>query len=484
MKALTEFKHIIEAHGYSRQSLAAVGAFTGVPIDRLRAAALTESPSPLNALVRMFFLRLPISEPLAAAAVAPFTLSELKRHGLVREDEGGWVGGLAIIPFAGLLTLRDFEPHETGVPLRTDHVLGVGLATSILSTLTVRRRIAHALDIGAGQGFQSMIASGHAARVIGTDINPRAIRVAQLACELNGITNIEWREGSMLEPVSGEAPFDLIVSNPPFIISPPHDLSCLGGASEGDSLVESLLREAPSRLADGGFCTIVFNWHHSGGDDWRDRPRSWLARAGQDAWLIRLSSDSREDYARRWIHEAQLDAHGPAISFDDWVRYFDRLGVGRISMGAAVLRARRAPHARNWFRADELAIDRCDGEAGDQIARIFANQTAVVELPPDELAALSLRITPDHELRERRVQSPGEGWRTLDATLRQTRGFDFEVRIDTHAATLLGGLDGSRPAGEAVAACARDFGADPSHAVRQCPPFLSRMLGLGHLEIA
>ena len=57
-------------------------------------------------------------------------------------------------------------------------------------------------------------------RVIGTDINPRAVALSRINAALNGIGNVEFREGDMFAPVAGET-FDLIISQPPFVSTPP-----------------------------------------------------------------------------------------------------------------------------------------------------------------------------------------------------------------------------------------------------------------------
>ena len=55
--------------------------------------------------------------------------------------------------------------------------------------------------------------------VVATDVNPRALAMARLTAELNEL-DIDVRDGSLFDPVAGET-FDLIATNPPFVISPP-----------------------------------------------------------------------------------------------------------------------------------------------------------------------------------------------------------------------------------------------------------------------
>ena len=100
-----------------------------------------------------------------------------------------------------------------------DFVPGVHRPSVTLAHLTVRRRVERALDVGTGNGVQAILAAAHAERVVATDINPRALAYAGLNASLNGCDNIEFRHGSFLDPVAGDR-FDLVVSNPPYVISP------------------------------------------------------------------------------------------------------------------------------------------------------------------------------------------------------------------------------------------------------------------------
>lgn len=86
-------------------------------------------------------------------------------------------------------------------------------------------------------------------RVVGIDINPRALQLARFNAGLNGIANVEWRQGHLFEPVEGER-FDLIVSQPPFLPPPDEQAAVLylHGGTYGDELALALLAGARSRL--------------------------------------------------------------------------------------------------------------------------------------------------------------------------------------------------------------------------------------------
>ena len=113
----------------------------------------------------------------------------------------------------------DWSARRTGRPTASDHVLGVGGASTMLAQCTVRRRSSgprprHRLR-GAG------LPPGGSCAARGRHRRQRAMPRAGLAStrRING-DRLDLRRGSLFEPVQGER-FDLVVSNPPFVIGSP-----------------------------------------------------------------------------------------------------------------------------------------------------------------------------------------------------------------------------------------------------------------------
>jgi methylase of polypeptide subunit release factors len=75
---------------------------------------------------------------------------------------------------------------------------------------------------------------------------------------LNGIDNVSFAEGSFFEPVASEK-FDLIVTNPPFIISPQSGLMFQNAELAGDQVSELILRESPAYLREGAFAVSLIS---------------------------------------------------------------------------------------------------------------------------------------------------------------------------------------------------------------------------------
>ena len=94
----------------------------------------------------------------------------------------------------------------------------------------------------------------------------RALEFAAFNAALAGVS-LDLRLGSLLDPVEGEA-FDLVVSNPPFVITPigAPSFEYRDGGMAGDGIVASLFTSVGSVLAPGGVAQMLGNWEI--GADW------------------------------------------------------------------------------------------------------------------------------------------------------------------------------------------------------------------------
>ncbi len=75
-----------------------------------------------------------------------------------------------------------------------------------------------ALDVGTGSGAiaLALATEGLARSVTATDLSAAALVAARNNAAAAGVTTIDFREGCLLEPVSGRT-FDLVLSNPPYL---------------------------------------------------------------------------------------------------------------------------------------------------------------------------------------------------------------------------------------------------------------------------
>ena len=225
-----------------------------------------------------------------------------------------------------------------------------------------------ALDLGTGCGVQSLHLATHADRVVATDVNQRALWVTRFNLALNDVPagRVDVRAGSFFEPVGGEA-FDLITTNPPFVISPATEerLVYRDSGLPGDRAVEHVVTTAPEHLRPGGWCQVLANWVVVRDQPWDERLAGWV-RDDCDALVVQRETLDPAAYVELWLKDAGRHG-GPAGArrYDEWLAWFDRQGVEAIGFGWVNLRRRDggAPHREllDW-PYDDRAADR----AGDR----------------------------------------------------------------------------------------------------------------------
>ncbi|MHC4474365.1 MAG: methyltransferase [Planctomycetota bacterium] len=437
--------------------------------------------SPYNILVQLFWLGRTVPESTLCQMLPKLDIEQFEGVGLLNRQDGTVRANAKLVPFQDLLMASDFGP-EIRRKLPAEHVLGVGAASMTLAGLTVRRKVRAVLDLGCGAGIQAFLAAAHADRVIGTDTNPRALEFARFNAALNAIDGIEWRRGSLYEPVQDQK-FDLIVSNPPFVISPESRFIFRDGNLPGDAISEQVVHGAGDRLSEGGFACILFNWHHRDQADWDARPKSWVSNTACDAWMISFKSSDPLTYAADWLRECVGKGSADYGRYlDEWMAYYERMQIGRISAGAIIMR-KRSRHA-NWFRS--WALDRASysGSSGDQIERLFAAEDLLEGLAEDkQLLDQRLRLDEHHHL-EHQLKVEDGRWALASARLYASKGVPFAGNVDMYTANLLALLDGRRTLRQAISELADQTQADPEKLVSACHAAVRKLMQSGFLSPA
>ena len=253
--------------------------------------------------------------------------------------------------------LSDLGEVALGHALGEQHVLGVGGASLTLAGLMVPTPARTVLDLGTGCGIQAMHASRFAERIVATDISERALRLAGLNVELNGIDGVELRLGSLFEPVAGER-FDRIVSNPPFVITPRApgvpEYEYRDGGMVGDAIVEAVMRGAAEHLEPGGIAQLLGNWEVRDDEDGLERVRAWAGPL--DHWIVEREVQHVTEYAETWIRDGGTRPGTPEFDrlYDAWLDDFERRGVREIGFGYVLLR-RQAGGEEPVARSDSPA---------------------------------------------------------------------------------------------------------------------------------
>lgn len=347
--------------------------------------------------------------------------------------------------------VSDLGEVATGEVLSSDHVLGVGGASLTLASATVRTPVDRVLDIGTGCGIQALHASRHARRVTATDTSERALDLAAVNAALNEVA-LDLRHGSLLDPVEAGEEFGLVVSNPPFVITPRTEgvptYEYRDGGMPGDSLVAQLIGKVGHVLAPGGVAQLLGNWELHDGESWSQRVEGWLEGTGLDAWVVQREVADPALYAETWIRDGGQKA-GPRFDelYGAWLDDFAARGVTGVGFGVVTVRrpAREGAPLRR-FEENLAALS-------DPLGEIFATGLAV----HDALAGLhdlgDLTLTVAGDVTDERFHTPGDPDPRI-VLLRQGGGLRRVAQVDGDLAGLVGACDGELTVGQITAGLA------------------------------
>ncbi len=436
----------------------------------------TAGEAPLETLIRLFILGQPADVGAARRALAPMLLDRWVEIGLV-EIIGSLVHPVVQLRcYQGLVLAYDF-PHRTRGGLRQDYVMGVSPSSLVLAGMTVRRTNRSALDLGSGCGIQGILAARHSERVVAVDCNARAAAISRFNTQLNLIQNVHVREGDMFGPVAGET-FDLIVSNPPFIISPENRHFFLNSGLEDDEICRRIVQQAPRFLNESGYCIFNANWAVVEGEDWHSRLADWFRGTGCDGLVIRQDIHDIGEYAASFIEVG--DAEQPEYSriFDEWMDYYSQRKIAGIGQGVIVMR--RASDRPNWFAMDVAPQD-IAFPSGDDVERLVELRT-YVNLLRDEGDLLDARLKLASNVRLEQVCEAVDGsWQQVSCGLRRLGGLEFRGSVDAPSAALLAKFDGNRPLRDQLKDLAGALNTDLASVTTSAPAIVRRLVEQGFL---
>ncbi|MGV9302593.1 DUF7059 domain-containing protein [Nonomuraea sp. NPDC003727] len=387
----------------------------------------TRSGDPLDASIRLWWLGVPVP-----AAELPF---EVMESGLVEFDGDSVRATVHLQPWdehGYVVSDRKVRPGDPA--LRPDHVVGAGGASANLAQLVTRRPVERALDLGTGCGVQVLHLADRASRIVATDVNPRAVELARLSWRLSGITGVDARVGSMFEPVEDEL-FDLVVSNPPFVIAPGGGLTYRETGAAGDDFCRDLVLRTPAHLAQDGHAHFLANWLHVEGEDWRDRVGGWVGATGCDGWVVERDVQDPAEYVELWLRDA-AEQGTPAYTsrYDEWLSWFEANKVEGIGFGWITLR--NAGALDPVVRVERLT-HRVSLPVGDYVEDVLDSIAAAHRTR--DLEQARLRVA--EGLLDERIGAPGAE-DPARIVLRQTRGLLRSTDVGTVEAALAGVCDG------------------------------------------
>jgi len=490
---------LLDADGIERLRVALrAAAYTSVGIaDRIGPAATaalrrndfraalraTTDRDPLATLIRLFVCGQ--TEPEAAVAAA-LPLPDLAAAGLVSREEQGIRARVDLEPYG-----EDWwvVSDPTGGPLAGDHVLGVGGASTTLAGATIRRKVDSALDLGTGCGIQALHLSRHAATVTATDLSERALRFAATTAALNGL-DWELLRGDLTVPVAGRR-YDLVVSNPPFVVGPGTATHTYRDSGRpGDAVCAELAAAAPALLTEGGTMQYLANWLHVTGEDWTERVAGWVAGTGLDAWVIQREVTDPVSYVRLWLSDAS-EGSDPA-RMAQWLDWFDAhqveagaanggpgaSGPGATAPGGGGLGTSEPGVSGPVVRIEELR-QAVDQPLGEQVAAWFDRQDWLRGRP-----LLGHRYRAADGLRlHQEATIGGDGWAVDRQLLELPRGLRWSEVVDPLVLALVGGCDGTVALVDQLAVLAVAHEVAEEALAEVASPIVAHLVERGFLEV-
>ncbi|OKH81591.1 hypothetical protein EB75_15255 [Mycobacterium sp. ST-F2] len=466
---------VLAAAGYSSSGLSGGRIAPNV----LEAVVLAKrlGDQPLATLVILFLAGLAVPSSAAANALRPLALDDLVDAGLLTSN-GDQVQATVCIGWADdMLVAHDWQD---GRPTDREHVVAVAQASMTLADLTVRLPDVEALDVGTGGGVQAFQAAGHAATVLGTDVNTRALQLAEFGAVLNDLTTVSWREGSLLEPV-GEQTFDLITVNPPFIISPDNTYlwrDAGQAARRPGSLGEQLVHDIVPRLRPSGWATMLASWPHPADGDWVAPVRSWFAGSGCDAWVLRFATHDPIEHAETWLVQSMRATADFAAALDRWLDFYRDQGIEALTTGAIIMQRNDTGDGHVWT---EDMPGSPTGSASEQIQRAFAHRRRLAQLTDDGLLDAVLTPLPGNRLDQTLSRTDG-GYEPAPTQLWTMPGLSVCATVSPVALPVVLELDGQRPLRDLITAAADATGFDPDQVRTDALAAATRLIELGLVD--
>lgn len=413
--------------------------------DLAAVARLLTAGDPLETLITLFVLGADVPEGAARRAVHPLPIERAVAAGLLDSTAGSVRARVDVRPYGepgrDWWVVSDFGADVRGGPLAPDHVLGIGSAALTLAQATPREPVGTALDIGTGAGIQALHLGGHAGQVVATDISERALRFAATTAALSG-QRWRLRRGSLLEPVAGER-FDLVVANPPFVISPGGGYTYRDGGQAGDRVSAALASGVPGVLAEDGVGQLLANWVITADRPWAERVAGWVTGRGCDAWVWQRAVAEPGEYATLWLRDAgeQPGSERWKQTYDAWLDWFAANGVVAVGMGLITLWRSEPADPAVVLEDVPQALEQPIGAA----FRPWHARQRWLAATSDERLLDARLVAADDVVRERDETLGDTGWQPVGTRLRQRAGMRWTVDTDDAVSALIAGCTGRAP---------------------------------------
>lgn len=342
------------------------------------------------------------------------------------------------------------DPDASIVPTAQpmEHVAGLGQASLTLARSVPSSPVDSLLDLGCGCGAQSLAQLGCARHVVATDVASRAVTFtratlagARSAIEPTLRPRIEVLKGAWFEPVAGRR-FERIVSNPPFVVSPPEVDHIYRDSGLGlDNASKLVVSGAPEHLVPGGRAHLLAAWTHVAGEPWQARVAGWLPDSGVEAWVLERDCVDPATYVATWLRDEGVDprSRNGRSKTRRWLNYLAQNEVEAIGFGFIAIENTGQP--RSSVVAEELTAA-FDDPLGPEVAEYFDRASWLRERGGEEILEARYRLRPGLAREEVTVADMDAqiGFEAAALRLTRTEGPRWSHEVDSHVAAIVAGL--------------------------------------------
>ncbi len=438
----------------------------------------THQASALSALVRLFLLALDIPAKTANDLLGSDFLQLCEKFDFVQRDEERVRPLVVITPLDDFLFVSD-SYHSLASDEAAEFVLPASThSASFLRQLMIREPVEDALDLCCGCGVHAIYASTFSKRVVATDISERALGYAKINASLNSRDNIEFVAGDLFSGVADKA-FDLIVSNPPFVVGPAQEFVYRDNPMVLDTFCRHLIKDAPQFMKPGAHLQMLCEWVEVEDQPWYERLAEWFADTGCDAWILRSSPLPPAGYATARLNDITGPGIDPQMEYAAWISNFAAHRVTAIHPGHIVLRKREG---ENWIHARNLPRDIFESAGGAVLSAIAACD-AVQDLGSDDVLMNStLKLSEQLDLQQS-FQRKENHWAMDKITLSFTGVLPLDGEVDMPVMAFLNLFDGSATVAECLEKFSASTKANPDQIRSQFLPIIRLFVGKQFIEV-
>ncbi|BBB90885.1 MAG TPA: carbamoyltransferase C-terminal domain-containing protein [Methylomusa anaerophila] len=339
---LKQFSDSLTIHGYSESNICKLLA-----IETLQSIEPTYihyysnhklGAGKLEDLIRLFLLRHSLSKERMIDILGDYCFQTLCTIGIIIPREELFASRVDIYCIHEFFIATDhrYMIYEEEDHIEESPVMYIGMDSLGLVHTVPKYLSENILDLCTGSGIQAITASCYGKKVIGIDINPRAIRFARFNAQLNGVSNVRFVEGNLYTPIGNEK-FDTILANPPFVPSPNSNLNFRDGGNNGEKILEAIITNADLHLNNTGSLFIVsdlVNVHQ-----YEEKLNKWWGTAKADKLI--LTTADRNDILFSVPHchypfKQTFEQYNDEL--DMWIQNFNSSGISSVNFGYILIK--------------------------------------------------------------------------------------------------------------------------------------------------